>query len=55
MMVQRPSSAGDDIETFSFAGTGVETSEVESVMVLSLNSSNDIHFLSLVHAIIQQT
>ena len=38
--------------------TGVETSEVESVMIVVPVSSNDIHFSdcsSLLHAIIQQT
>ena len=33
-MAQRPSSAGDGTETLSFAGTGVETSKVESVMMV---------------------
>ena len=48
VMAQRPSPLG----------TNVETSEVESVILLSLYSSNDIHFSdcsSLLHAIIQQT
>ena len=48
VMAQRPSPLG----------TNVETSEVESVILLSLHSSNDIHFSdfsSLLHAIIQQT
>ena len=48
LMAQRPSPLG----------TNVETSEVESVILLSLYSSNDIHFSgcsSLLHAIIQQT
>ena len=48
VMAQRPSPLG----------TNVETSEVESVILLSLYSSNDIHFsdcLYLLHAIIQQT
>ena len=48
VMAQRPSPLG----------TNVETSEVENVILLSLYSSNDIHFSdcsSLLHAIIQQT
>ena len=48
VMAQRPSPLG----------TNVETSEVGSVILLSLYSSNDIHFSdcsSLLHAIIQQT
>ena len=48
VMAQRPSPLG----------TNVETSEVESVILLSLYSSNYIHFSdcsSLLHAIIQQT
>ena len=48
VMAQRPSPLG----------TNVETLEVESVILLSLYSSNDIHFSdcsSLLHAIIQQT
>ena len=48
VMAQRPSPLG----------TGVETLEVESVMIVSLYSSNDIRFSdcsSLLHAIIQQT
>ena len=32
LLTWRHSSAGDDIKTLSFAGTGVETSEVGSVM-----------------------
>ena len=47
-MAQRPSPLG----------TGVETSEVDSVMIVVPVFFNDIHFSdcsSLLHAIIQQT
>ena len=53
MMAETPSSAGDGTET---PGTGVETLEVESMIIVALFLLYDIHFrdcLSLLHAIIQ--
>ena len=57
LLTWRASSAGDGTETLSFRYWCGDL-EVESVMIVVLYSSDDIHFSdcsSLLHVIIQQT